>query len=95
MFWPAFICAFASYATDQIISTADVVYNSNWREYPLDLQKYFILIIARAQHPFFFNGLTLVHCTLEVFGKVGIDFYYLNFEVYIFTSFSFKDEISL
>lgn len=47
-------------------------YDSNWPQYPLDLQKYFILMIARSQQPIDFNGLGIIHCNLEVFGNVSI-----------------------
>lgn len=71
LFWPIFLCHFATHTTDRVSSIGDVVYSSNWFEYPAELQKYTILTISRSQQPIYFTGLGLVNCTLEVFGKVS------------------------
>lgn len=80
LFWPAFISHYASHATDRISSIGDLVYNSNWIEYPPQLRKYAILIIARSQEPVYFWGLNLFRCTLHGFGFVSAS---LNLLVFI------------
>lgn len=89
--WPAFICYFASHVTYRILTIDDMVYNSNWPVYPLELRKYVILIIARSQQPAYFNGLGIIRCTLEIFGKVSISLIDFDLEeiCFIFCFFSY------
>lgn len=70
--WSYLLCKFATLATEYIASLGDFAYNSNWYDYPPQLQKYMVLVIARSQEPIYFSGFSLVRCTLEVFGKVWI-----------------------
>lgn len=72
LFWPILLCYFATHTTDRVASIGDMVFNSNWTEYPTKLQKYTILTIARSQKLIFFTGMGLVNCSLEVFAKVSI-----------------------
>lgn len=71
MTWPYLCCRYASFTVDRISSLGDVVYNSNWYEYPIELRKNFVLIISRSQTPIEFTGLGLIYCTLNSFGKVS------------------------
>lgn len=70
--WTAFYCYYADFATDQVseIGNGDTVYNSNWYEYPIGLQKYMILMIARSQEPVHFTGFNMFYCSLELFSNV-------------------------
>lgn len=71
LFWPAFLCYSATFATEQINNKiADTLYESNWYDFPPELQKYVVLIIARTQDTVYFTGMNLIGCTLEIFGKV-------------------------
>lgn len=71
LIWPFLFCYFASMTTEHVANIGETVYNSNWFEYPIEFQKYVILIMARSQNPLYFNGLNLFGCTLHVFGRVG------------------------
>lgn len=70
MFWPYLFCYYATYITNRISFIGFAAYDTNWFDYPLDLQKHMILILARSQENVHFHGFNLIECTLEVFGKV-------------------------
>lgn len=59
--------------TDRILNIENSLYDSNWYEIDVDIRKYIILIISRAQKPIFFTGFGIVYCSLEVFGKVSFN----------------------
>lgn len=64
------MCHFANLTTDHVANISYAAFESDWYEYPVDVQKYILLIMARSQNPVYFNGLGLLDCTLESFGKV-------------------------
>lgn len=68
--WPFLFCYFATFATGRISSIGNVVYSSNWYNFPPNTRKYVTLVIARSQQPLYFSGLGLIRCTLELFGNV-------------------------
>ena len=70
--WPFFFCYYATFTTNRVAALAQTAYNSNWFDWPPELQKYVILIIARSQEPVRLTGLGLIYCSLEVFAKVRI-----------------------
>lgn len=70
LIWPYLFSNFATFTTDRISSIGDTAYNMNWFDFPPNLQKYFISIIARSHENVHFTGLNMFRCTLEVFGKV-------------------------
>lgn len=72
LIWPFLLCHHGTFATERIRSIDSIVYNANWRNYPPELQKYFILIIAQSQSNINFNGFNLLSCSLEAFAKVLI-----------------------
>lgn len=72
MTWPYLCCRYATFTVDRISSLGDVVYDLNWYEYPIELRKYFVLIIARSHTPIEFTGLGLIYCTLYSFGRVSL-----------------------
>lgn len=69
---PSLFCYYATVATDRLSSVANKVYDTTWYEYPLKLQQFTILIIARSQDEVNFTGFNDAHfrCTLEIFAKV-------------------------
>lgn len=71
MTWPYLCCRYASFTVDRISSLGEDVYDLNWYEYPIELRKYFVMIIARSQTPIEFTGLGLIYCNLNRFGKVS------------------------
>lgn len=63
-------CYFANIATEYIETIGDITYDSNWFNHPVEMQKYFIMIISRSHKPTHFTGLHLIPCSLEELGKV-------------------------
>ncbi|XP_031629238.1 putative odorant receptor 92a [Contarinia nasturtii] len=70
MLWPILFCYYGTHVINRISLIGFSAYDANWFEYPSVLQKYLILIIARSQEPIHFDGLNIIYCTLEVFGKL-------------------------
>lgn len=68
--WPYLFCYFANFALDRMANIRHSVYNLNWLDFPIDLQKYCIVIIAQSQRNVWFHGLKLIACSLPNFGKV-------------------------
>lgn len=79
LIWPALFCYFASYTSENVKSMGRIAYDSNWYEYPPEIRKHLILIIARSQTTTIFNGLKLIGCSIEVFGIVSVIFHYFFF----------------
>lgn len=72
LMWSSFYCHFGNSAADHVSAISDVAYNLNWFEYPVDMQKYVILLIARTKGRVEFSGLYLVTCSMEMLGRVCI-----------------------
>ncbi|XP_031617477.1 odorant receptor 4-like [Contarinia nasturtii] len=68
--WPTLFCYSASDVIDKIANIGDIAYDSNWYHYPPELRKHIILIIARSQEDIIFSGLSLIGCSVEVFGNL-------------------------
>lgn len=64
-------CYFGKVATDSFGLMAYALYECNWYELPLNLQKYFILMIQNAQKPIFYTGSGLAILDMETFTKVS------------------------
>lgn len=71
--WPFFLCHYGTFATERIRSIDQTVYNANWPDYPPDVRKYIILIIAQSRSNVNFNGFKILSCNLEIFAKVRKD----------------------
>lgn len=50
---------------------AGTLYDCNWYDLPLDLQKYFIMMIANAQTPVHYHGYGIITLNLETFCKAS------------------------
>lgn len=64
-------CYLGKLASDSYKQIADSIYQSNWYELIVDLQKFFIMMIANAHIPRQYHGYGLVTLNLEAFCKVG------------------------
>lgn len=71
LIWPYFFSNCASVTTHQMVLFGETVFNSKWFNYPPELQKYMVLVIARSQYPSQFTGLGLFECSLEAFAQVS------------------------
>lgn len=58
-------------ATESFGQMTECLFGYSWYELPVDLQKYFVLMIANAQQPMFYNGFKIAVLNLETFTKVS------------------------
>lgn len=88
LFW---YCYFGKIATDSFEAMSDCLYESDWPSLPIELQKYFIIMIANAQRKVHYHGFGIVKLDLEAFTKVWINFkwiFLLFITLFSFCSFS-------
>lgn len=87
--WLFVYCFTSNFVNHYLTSNInDEIYGSNWYIYPLNLQKYLILILARSQRELNFTGFGLFRCTVEMFGRLkqcSIFFIHLNCETFLFS----------
>lgn len=65
-------CFFGKMATDSYEDMAASLYDFNWHELPVDLQKYWLLILNNAQIPLYYTAADTAILNLETFAKVSI-----------------------
>lgn len=65
-------CFLGKFATDNFGGMSDCLYNADWYELTVGLQKYFIIMIRNTQKPLYYHGLGIVVLNLETFCKVRI-----------------------
>lgn len=70
LIWCSLFCYFANMASNRLTSIGFAAYSANWYNYPVEWQKFIVLIISRSQDSNVFNGLNLINCTMETFGTV-------------------------
>lgn len=70
LLWSSAFCYFANLVTDRVSMLSDSVYDLNWFDQPMEMQKYIILMMARSQERVYFSGFGLISCSMEIFGKV-------------------------
>lgn len=68
-------CYFGKLATDSFMMMTDCLFESNWQNLSVHLQKYFILMIANAKRPFFYHGSKIATLNLETFTVVCVIFW--------------------
>lgn len=64
-------CFFGKLATDQFDQLPNYLFESDWPNLPLKLQKHHILMLANAQQPLYFDGFGVLILNLETFTKVS------------------------
>lgn len=66
-----FLYCFYSKTTNEIyLKMADHIFESNWQQLPLDLQKFFPFMIANMQKSLYYHGFKIVVLDLETFRNV-------------------------
>lgn len=65
-------CFFGKVATDSFEEMAQCAYDSNWPDIHVDLQKYFVLLIAESQCPIYYHGFQIAFLNLETFLRVKL-----------------------
>lgn len=68
--WIYFHCLLGKMVTDRYDEWSNHLYNSQWYELPIGLQKYVILLLTNMQKPFYFHGFKIYVLNLETFEKV-------------------------
>lgn len=63
-------CYYGKIATDSFIAMSDCLYESNWHNLPIHLQKYFIIMITNAQRKLYYHGFGILFLNLETFSAV-------------------------
>lgn len=63
-------CYFGKSATDVYFKIGDRLYELDWTQLPIDLQKSLIIIIANCQIPLYYHGFGVVYLNLITFTKV-------------------------
>lgn len=64
--------------TDNALKYADIIFDSDWRRIPNDLQKYYIIMIGETQRPIYLDGYGIIRVSLEAFSKVRL-FIFFNY----------------
>lgn len=68
---PCVYCYFGKSATESFLKMADSLYEANWIERPVSLQKYFVLAIQNAQRPLFYHGYGIAVLDLDTLANVS------------------------
>lgn len=64
-------CYSSTQISGNLEEVGDIVYQANWYQYPPELRKFPILIIARSQATFNFTGLNVFYCNKATFVSVS------------------------
>lgn len=60
-------CYFGKMATDSYLNMSNYLYESNWFELPIALQKYYILMIGNMDKPVYYHGFGIAILNLKTF----------------------------
>lgn len=64
-------CYYGMFSTHYYSACSEIVYQSEWVNLPVKLQKPFVLMIAYTQEPVSYHGFHIVDLNLETFTKVS------------------------
>lgn len=64
-------CFFGQSANDIYLEIADSYFNAKWIQLSPKLQKYFIIMIANAQRPLYYDGFGVAYLELNTFLRVS------------------------
>lgn len=64
-------CYFGKLASESYEKMCDCIFfKLNWYEFPIELQKYVIVMIANMQKPINYHGFGIINLDLETFARV-------------------------
>lgn len=63
-------CYFGKCASKYYEEYADYLFDSNWINLPINMQKAYVIMIANDQQPLYYHGCNVVNLTLETFSRV-------------------------
>ena len=66
-------CYVAHKSSECFLQLATILYNSNWKQMPINLQKLIIIMIIEAQKPILYGAYALFNLNLETFIKVNAE----------------------
>lgn len=66
-------CYFGNLVTTKYAEISDRAYQSLWYEQPKKTKRFTILIIQRAQRPFYFTAMGIFKCSLDTMERVEIN----------------------
>lgn len=78
LFWPLWICRSATLTSNAVSSIDNMIYNSNWINFPIHLQKFGILIVQKTRKPKFFHGFKIVPYLLIMTIFTNRDFWFVD-----------------
>lgn len=64
-------CFFGKLSTDIFYNMTDCLYESKWNELPIELQKFYVIIIGVGQRSHFYHGFGMIYLKLETFTRVS------------------------
>lgn len=64
-------CYFGKCATESFENMADILFESNWIEYPVNIQKYYIPMIQNTQRSLYYDGFGVAVLNLPTFVSVS------------------------
>lgn len=68
-------CYVGSLTTSQFLRFGDISYESDWIKMPIAMRRFILLLIADAQRPIIFKGLSLIDLNLMTFTTVIIPYH--------------------
>lgn len=60
-------CYFGVLASESFEQMGETLYESNWPNLPISLQKYFAIMIANMQRPLYYDGFGVANLDLKTF----------------------------
>lgn len=74
-------CYFGVKTTESYENMASDLYESNWPDLPVKLQKYCIVMIANMQRPVYYHGFNICNLDLEIFVVVRKSSIQMKFKI--------------
>lgn len=68
---PFVYCYYGKITTDCYANMADRLFEIDWQQLPIGIQKYFIVMIGNMQRPLYYHGFEFIVLNLETFQKVS------------------------
>lgn len=65
-----FYCYYGDRSSNDYSQMTHILFESNWNEQTVELQKFVKIMIANAQRPLFYHGSRIVHLDLVTYLKV-------------------------
>lgn len=65
-------CYFGQVSSESFEQMADILFDTNWPDLSVPMQKYIVIMIANMQKPLHFHGFRMVNLDLKTFINVKI-----------------------